>query len=433
MPIQPIDYSSGNSGFLQGLQTASDYKQLQQQTQQQERQNQFYTAMQNTPADKLSSLRTQFPEYADNIQKEIGIQDSEHAAFVNKSLNNLSVAYATNDPQHIAAAIQSSAPALQSIGVSPDEAIQTYQQNPQHFGALLNAARLATMPIDKQFDTQQSQQKIDETNRSNLATEGLTARGQDMTAATARRGQDITMRGQDIGAATTRRGQDMAMQRSTLANGQNGDRTVQLADGRTVSVSGKLHGSGENAFYDGMDDNGNFIRVPAGTIAAPAGGATNAGIQASNSDISTVLNAYDKDPDSLGFATGITGGVGTPAKGADYISRYNGKEQRQLFTALQRIQGRMQNQGISAAKEMGASGINTKEEAQMFFKSMPQVDYSSPASAYQSVKDIDNYTKNYNQQYNVNVGGRGKTQQSQAPAPSGTFTSSSGIKFKVTP
>ena len=430
MPIEPIDYSSGNSGFLQGLQTASAYKQVQQQAQQQDRQNQFYAAMQSTPADKLSSLRTQFPEYADNIQKEIGIQNSEHAAFVNKSLNNLSVAYATNNPQQISSAIQSSAPALQSIGVSPDEAMQTYQQDPQHFGALLNAARLATMPIDKQFDTQQSQQKIDETNRSNLATEGLTARGQDMTAATARRGQDITMRGQDIGAATTRRGQDMALQRSTLANGQSGDRTVQLADGRTVSVGGKLHGSGANAFYEGTDDNGNVIRVPASSISAPAGGATNAGIQASNGDIGAILNAK---PESLSFMTGITGGNGRPSLGSDYLSRFNGKEQRQLFNAANRIQGRMQNQGVGAAKDMGASGINTVQEAKMYFQSMPQVDFSSPDSIQQSVRDIDNYTKNYNQQYNVNIGGRGKAQQSQAPAPSGTFTSSSGIKFKVTP
>lgn len=411
MATQPIDYTAPNSGFLQGLQIAAAYKQNQQQNKQQERQDQFYAAMKSTPSDQLGSLRAQFPEYVDNIQKEIGIQNSEHAAFVNKSLNNLSLAFASNNPQQLQSAIHSSAPALASLNVSPDDAMNLAQSNPQQFGSLLSAARLATMPIDQQFATQQRQQKIDETNRSNLASEGLTARGQDINASTARRGQDITMRGQDIGAATSRRGQDMAMQRSTIANGQNGERTVQLSDGRTVSVGGKLHGSGANAFYEGVDDNGNVIRVPASSISAPAGGATSAGIQASNDDIGSILNS---SPDSLKFMTGVTGGNGRPALGSDYVSRFNGKEQRQLYNAANRIQGRMQNQGIGAAKDMGASGINTVAEAKLYFQSMPQVDFSSPEAIQQSVRDIDTYTKNFNQQYSVDVGV--KSNKNQLPA-----------------
>ena len=64
---------------------------------------------------------------------------------------------------------------------------------------------------------------------------------------------------------------------------------------------------------------------------------------------------------------------------------------------------------------MGASGINTVAEAKMYFQGMPQVDFSSPEALQQSMRDIQQYTDNYNQQYNVNVG-KSQRQQSQ-PTP----------------
>jgi hypothetical protein len=78
----------------------------------------------------------------------------------------------------------------------------------------------------------------------------------------------------------------------------------------------------------------------------------------------------------------------------------------------------MQNQGIAAARDMGASGINTVAEAKMYFQGMPQVDYSSPEVMQQSMRDIQQYTENYNQQYSVDVGKstRGGQQQASQPA-----------------
>jgi hypothetical protein len=35
---------------------------------------------------------------------------------------------------------------------------------------------------------------------------------------------------------------------------------------------------------------------------------------------------------------------------------------------------------------------------------MPQVDYSSPDAMQQSLRDIQQYTDNYNQQYNIDIG-----------------------------
>ncbi len=239
------------------------------------------------------------------------------------------------------------------------------------------------------------------------------------------RGQNITMRGQDLSASTARRGQDLAMQRaSTRGTAGNDERTVQLSDGRTVTVGGKLHGAGANAFYEGIDNEGNMVRVPASSIAAPATSSASAQNYAMKKDIDAIANA---DASALDFMTGMTGGAGNPAIGADVRSRLTGKEQRQLYNSAQRIQGRMQNQGVAAARDMGASGINTVAEAKMYFQGMPQVDYSSPEAMQQSIREIQEYTNNYNQQYNVNVG-KSQRQQSQPtqvsqPAASSNFSS----------
>ena len=53
------------------------------------------------------------------------------------------------------------------------------------FNSLLNASRLATLPMDKQFDVQHQRDQLNETIRSNQASEALQARGQDISRANA--------------------------------------------------------------------------------------------------------------------------------------------------------------------------------------------------------------------------------------------------------
>lgn len=310
---------------------------------------------------------------------------------------------------------------LNRVGANADWMIQTGIQNPEQLSHMLTTMSLGALGPEKAFAVQDKMagREIDrgrlaETIRSNQAGEALTARG-----------QNITMRGQDLSASTARRGQDLAMQRaSTRRIAGNDERTVQLSDGRTVTVGGKLHGAGANAFYEGIDNEGNMVRVPASSIAAPATSSASAQNYAMKKDIDAIANA---DASALDFMTGMTGGAGNPAIGADVRSRLTGKEQRQLYNSAQRIQGRMQNQGVAAARDMGASGINTVAEAKMYFQGMPQVDYSSPEAMQQSIREIQEYTNNYNQQYNVNVG-KSQRQQSQPaqvsqPAASSNFSS----------
>ncbi|EDU5747370.1 DNA transfer protein [Salmonella enterica subsp. enterica serovar Cerro] len=305
---------------------------------------------------------------------------------------------------------------LNRVGANPDWMIQTGVQNPEQLSYMLTTMSLGALGPEKAFAVQDKMvgREIDrgrlaETIRSNKAGEGLQARG-----------QNITMRGQDMSASTARRGQDLAMQRANARtiSGVDGNRVVQLADGRTVNIDGKLHGAGANAFYEGIDDNGNMVRVPASAIAAPPTSAASAQNYAMKKDIDAIANA---DASALDFMTGMTGGAGNPAIGADVRSRLTGKEQRQLYNSAQRIQGRMQNQGVAAARDMGASGINTIAEAKMYFQGMPQVDYSSPEAMQQSIREIQEYTNNYNKQYNVNVG-KSQYQQSQ-PASNSNFSS----------
>lgn len=173
MVVEPIDYSASTGrALLQGL-TAGRAIQGMRQTsqemdaaaQQRERQQAAYTALQNARPEDLPALRMQHPEFADLIQKEIGIQDAEHATFVNKALNKISIAAATGNPAMIQTAIEQNKPALMSFGVDPQEAIQMAHNDPQQFGSLLKASMYATMPIEKQVDAQQKEAELKEDAR----------------------------------------------------------------------------------------------------------------------------------------------------------------------------------------------------------------------------------------------------------------------------
>ncbi|MDM3281818.1 DNA transfer protein [Citrobacter sp. Ce104] len=361
--------------------------------------------------DALRQLAATNPEQIETIRQGMGFVDADRNQAMGDMSARLNIA-AAQGPDAVMRELATHQNTLQQIGVSPEQAWQTYQQSPEGFSQLTDLIGMHAVGPEKYFDIQDKvagrdidRGRLAETVRSNKAGEGLQARG-----------QNITMRGQDISSATARRGQDMANQRANASGNSGGDgRTVQLADGRTVSIVGKLHGAGQNAFYEGIDNAGNTVRVPAGSIAAPATSAASAQNYAMKKDLDAISGA---SADDLGFMTGVTGSSGSPALGADIRSRASGGDQRKLYNAAQRVQGKMQNQGIAAARDMGASGINTVAEAKMYFQGMPQVDYSSPEAMQQSMRDIQQYTDNYNQQYQVDVGSGGQRQQQ----PSATQT-----------
>ncbi|HAJ7126401.1 TPA: DNA transfer protein [Escherichia coli] len=426
-----IERSGANNVGLTALQGLSGIAGVFQQEKQAQRQKEFQQAYANAYASgdrgALRQLATQYPDQIESVRKGMGFIDEDQR----NSIGTLAAGarLASSSPEAMQSWLQNNANELARVGVDPNNVAQMYQQNPSGFGEFVDHLGMAALgPIDyfnvqdKMAGREIDRGKLAETIRSNQAGEALTARG-----------QNITMRGQDLSASTARRGQDLAMQRaSTRGTAGNDERTVQLSDGRTVTVGGKLHGAGANAFYEGIDNEGNMVRVPAGSIAAPATSAASAQNYAMKKDLDAISGA---SIDDLGFMTGITGSSGSPALGADIRSRASGGDQRKLYNAAQRIQGKMQNQGIAAARDMGASGINTVAEAKLYFQGMPQVDFSSPEALQQSMRDIQQYTDNYNQQYNVNVGNGGKKSSMQQPptqqSAGGSYTSKSGIQFTV--
>lgn len=408
-----IHRSGANNPVLQGLQGLYGVAQMYQADQQAQRQSDFLQKYGAARAEgDVSSMRqlfAEFPEMNEQIGKGMeGISADTRQSLGNVAANFRMAVNAGTGEQFVA----KNAAELMRLGIDPKEAQRLAKADPKGAVELADTIGMSALTPEKYFDVIGN----NEDRKVTMRGQDITADGQRISAETARRGQDISAatarRGQDISASTTRRGQDMAMQRSMSSGGGEGERTVQLSDGRTVGIVGKVHGAGANAYYEGIDNNGNTVRVPANSIAAPASSSASATNYAMKKDIDAILNA---DPEQLDFMTGVSGGVGAPAVGADYRSRWNGKEQRQFYTAAQRVQGRMQNQGIAAARDMGASGINTVAEAKMYFQGMPQMDYSSPDAMKQSLMEIQEYTNNYNQQYNADVGGS-KPSSKQQPA-----------------
>ncbi|ECG1718237.1 DNA transfer protein [Salmonella enterica] len=439
-----MERSGRNNIGLQALQGIGSVAQIYQAAKQKEAddafQKEYAAAIQSGDRQQVRDLMTKYPRQLEKIQSGMKWADEDQR----NSIGTLAAGarLASSSPEAMQSWLQNNAMELSRVGVDPNNVAQMYQQNPSGFGEFVDHLGMAALgPIDyfnvqdKMAGRQQEQQRINETIRNNDMTNARGIRGQDISAQNSRRSAGGAV------PASVREYQyfnslSPEQQKTYLrVRGRpdaGGENVVQLADGRTVNVNGKLHGSGDSAFYEGTDDNGNMVRVPASAIAAPPTSAASAQNYAMKKDIDAIANA---DASALDFMTGMTGGAGDPAIGADVRSRLTGKEQRQLYNSAQRIQGRMQNQGVAAARDMGASGINTIAEAKMYFQGMPQVDYSSPEAMQQSIREIQEYTNNYNQQYNVNVDNGGQKSSRQQPATQqsvgGSYTSKSGIQFTV--
>ncbi|MDY9198329.1 phage DNA ejection protein [Escherichia coli] len=431
-----IERSGANNVGLTALQGLSGIAGVFQQEKQAQRQKEFQQAYANAYASgdrgALRQLATQYPDQIESVRKGMGFIDEDQR----NSIGTLAAGarLAASSPEAMQSWLQNNAKELTRVGVDPNSVAQMYQQNPSGFGEFVDHLGMAALgPIDyfnvqdKMAGREIDRGRLAETIRSNKAGEGLKAQSIAVS-----RENSLRTAGGAVPASVKEyqyfNSLSPEQQKTYLrVRGRpdaGGENVVQLADGRTVTVGRKLHGAGANAFYEGIDNEGNMIRVPASSIAAPATSAANAQNYEMKKDLDAISGA---SIDDLGFMTGITGSSGSFALGADIRSRASGVEERRLYNAAQRIMGKMQNQGIAAARDMGASGINTEAEANRYFQGMPKPDFSSPEALQQSMRDIQQYTDNYNQQYNVNVG-KSQRQQSQPtqvsqPAASSNFSS----------
>ena len=428
-----IARSGGNNILLQGLQGLKGIKDTIGEYQAQERLGEFQTAWgeayANSDRDGMRQLLATYPEYAQAITG--GMQDV--SADVRESLGNLSSGYRNAVMNGNATDyVRQNADTFRRLGIDPVEAVSIAEKDPKAAVQLADHIGMSSLGIDdyfnlqdKQLGRQIDQGRLDEQIRSNQAGEALT-----------REGHQIQVRGQNISAQNSMRSASSAgskpaavqeyeymmtlspeQRKQFLAlKGKSGTemQQAQLANGQTVMIDPNAQGAGDSKYYKGFDANGNVVTIPVNALSSVSSTAGTASSTRMNEDLSLIANA---PASQLNAITGVTGGTGTAPITADAGTRTVNKDARALYNAAQRIQGNMQNQGIGAAREMGASGINTVAEAKMFFQSMPQLDYSSPEALQNSVKIIDQYTKAFNSKNNANLSApAGQQPTQQAPA-----------------
>ncbi|NBL88825.1 phage DNA ejection protein [Proteus sp. G2673] len=379
----------------------------------------------NSDRDGMRQLLATYPEYAQAITG--GMQGV--SADVRESLGNLSSGYRNAVMNGNATDyVRQNADTFRRLGIDPMEAVSIAEKDPKAAVQLADHIGMSSLGIDdyfnlqdKQLGRQIDQGRLDEQIRSNQAGEALT-----------REGHQIQVRGQNISAQNSMRSASSAgskpaavqeyeymmtlspeQRKQFLAlKGKSGTemQQAQLANGQTVMIDPNAQGAGDSKYYKGFDANGNVVTIPVNALSSVSSTAGTASSTRMNEDLSLIANA---PASQLNAITGVTGGTGTAPITADAGTRTVNKDARALYNAAQRIQGNMQNQGIGAAREMGASGINTVAEAKMFFQSMPQLDYSSPEALQNSVKIIDQYTKAFNSKNNANLSAPASQQPTQ--------------------
>lgn len=428
-----IARSGGNNILLQGLQGLKGIKDTIGEYQAQERLGEFQKAWgeayANSDRDGMRQLLATYPEYAQAITG--GMQGV--SADVRESLGNLSSGYRNAVMNGNATDyVRQNADTFRRLGIDPMEAVSIAEKDPKAAVQLADHIGMSSLGIDdyfnlqdKQLGRQIDQGRLDEQIRSNQAGEALT-----------REGHQIQVRGQNISAQNSMRSASSAGSKPAVVQeyeymmtlspeqrkqflalkGKSGTemQQAQLANGQTVMIDPNAQGAGDSKYYKGFDANGNVVTIPVNALSSVSSTAGTASSTRMNEDLSLIANA---PASQLNAITGVTGGTGTAPITADAGTRTVNKDARALYNAAQRIQGNMQNQGIGAAREMGASGINTVAEAKMFFQSMPQLDYSSPEALQNSVKIIDQYTKAFNSKNNANLSSPASQQPTQqAPA-----------------
>lgn len=379
----------------------------------------------NSDRDGMRQLLATYPEYAQAITG--GMQGV--SADVRESLGNLSSGYRNAVMNGNATDyVRQNADTFRRLGIDPMEAVSIAEKDPKAAVQLADHIGMSSLGIDdyfnlqdKQLGRQIDQGRLDEQIRSNQAGEALT-----------REGHQIQVRGQNISAQNSMRSASSAgskpaavqeyeymmtlspeQRKQFLAlKGKSGTemQQAQLANGQTVMIDPNAQGAGDSKYYKGFDANGNVVTIPVkalSSISQPEGMATT---NMMSSDMKKLLDADDK---TLSSITGITGGAGKLPITSDYRTKLNDDETRDLYNAAERVLGNMQNMSIEKAKAMGASGINTVAELEIYKKGLPQPDFSSPRAIRETLKAIEQYNKDFNSGKNANLGAPSSQQSAQ--------------------
>lgn len=193
-------WSGRNNVALQGLQGLAGNLQVYKQAKQAERQKEFQqaygTAYASGDRTAMRNLAAQYPDQIEAVRNGMKFVDEDQR----NTVGNLAAGarLAASSPGAMGAWLQGNAADLQRAGLDPAEVAQTYQQNPQAFGEFADHLGMAALGPDQYFAAQdrivgrqQDQQKIEETARSNRASEANAIRGQNLSYQSAMTGHNI--------------------------------------------------------------------------------------------------------------------------------------------------------------------------------------------------------------------------------------------------
>ncbi|EKA3248145.1 phage DNA ejection protein, partial [Salmonella enterica subsp. enterica serovar Schwarzengrund] len=137
--------------------------------------------------DALRQLAATNPDQIETIRQGMGFIDADKNQAMGDMSARLNIA-AAQGPEAVMKELASHQSTLQQIGVSPEQAWQTYQQSPEGFAQLTDLIGMHAVGPEKYFDIQDKMagREIDrgrlaETIRSNQAGEALQARGQNLS------------------------------------------------------------------------------------------------------------------------------------------------------------------------------------------------------------------------------------------------------------
>ncbi|EOX8391305.1 phage DNA ejection protein [Salmonella enterica] len=150
--------------------------------------------------DALRQLAATNPDQIETIRQGMGFVDADRNQAMGDMSARLNIA-AAQGPDAVMRELATHQNTLQQIGVSPEQAWQTYQQSPEGFSQLTDLIGMHAVGPEKYFDIQDKvagrdidRGKLAETIRSNQAGEALQQRGQDITV----RGQNISAKNAEL-------------------------------------------------------------------------------------------------------------------------------------------------------------------------------------------------------------------------------------------
>lgn len=166
-----------NNLGLQALQAVKDITQTHQQFQQQQKQAAFQKKMGEafsaSDINGMRKLAADYPEQMQAIQQGMGFVDANKNQAIGSAAMALKLA-AGQGPEAVKGVLMKNADALGHVGINPEDAWQTYQQDPQQFNRYTDLIGLHALGPEKYFDVMDKQQGRDiqrgqlaETQRSN--------------------------------------------------------------------------------------------------------------------------------------------------------------------------------------------------------------------------------------------------------------------------